>query len=301
MRFCHVGYNTVKGIHIMKNLFVISCLLLSFTTAAHALTASVEGIYKTDFNDMLLSLDGNTVTGTYKFKGGKVSGTLQGHTLTGIWVQTNAKGKLEFVFNKDFSAFTGKWGYNDAVPSKKWNGKKIKTAFPEKVASAKVADNKADSTPKVMEPENKKQPEPKAVSKSGDAQPYLQPGQSAEYKDLEIALLSLTQTDNYINGPKKDCVYAVLRFRVKNMGKEEASARIYGDLQWKHPQTGMRDGYQRTTGVKLNNPEKYELAPGAQGEFEEVYMFPSHLKEAEFHLLKGYNPKELARWMLPIR
>lgn len=30
-----------------------------------------------------------------------------------------------FEFNADFTAFTGKWSYNDATPSSKWNGTRI--------------------------------------------------------------------------------------------------------------------------------------------------------------------------------
>lgn len=287
----------------MKPVLVILCLaLMSMGTAAPLAAGSIEGGYKTDFNDMVLSRDGNTVTGTYKFKGGTIQGLLEGYTLNGTWVQTNAKGRLEFVFETDFSAFTGKWGYNDAAPTKKWNGKKIAPALPEQVAPEKALKKRSDPVTKAKVPELNKEPaEPKTVQKTGDGQAFLQPGQFAKYEDLEVSLLSLTRTNQYINGPKKGHVYAVLRFRVKNLGKEAASARIYTDLQWKHPQTGMRDGYQRSTGVKLNNPNSYELAPGAQGEFEEVYMFPADLTQAEFHMMKGYNPKELARWMLPIQ
>ncbi|MBU4036265.1 MAG: DUF5067 domain-containing protein [Proteobacteria bacterium] len=138
-------------------------------------------------------------------------------------------------------------------------------------------------------------------TKTDEGTSLLQPGQSATSSNLEVTLLSLKKTSEYINGPKTGQGYAVLRFRVKNIGKEEESARIYSDLQWNDPVSGMRNGYERTTGVKLNNPKKYDLEPGAQGEFEEVYMFPNNLSEVEFHLLKGYNPKEVARWMMPIK
>ena len=129
---------------------------------------------------------------------------------------------------------------------------------------------------------------------------FLKPGQSAAYGDLEVTLLSVKKTSEYINGPKAGHVYGVLRFRVKNNGKEDDSAMIISDIQWKDNASGMRDGYVRTTGVKLDNPKDYNLAPGAGGEFEEVYTFPENLQEAEFHLMKGYNPKEIARWMMPI-
>ena len=138
-------------------------------------------------------------------------------------------------------------------------------------------------------------------TKTAKGAEVMQPGQSGVSRDLEVTLLNLKKTSEYINAPKEGQGYGVLRFRVKNIGKEEKSARIISDLQWKDPETGMRNGYERTTGVKLSNPKNYDLAPGAQGEFEEVYMFPNDLSEVEFHLLKGYNPKEVASWMMPIK
>mgnify|MGYP001355679772 CR=1 FL=1 len=86
---------------------------------------NISGAYTTDFNEMTLQQSGNKVTGTYKYSNGVIEGTLNGKILTGTWTQSNGKGKLVFVFNNDFSAFSGKWGYNDAEPSSAWNGKKL--------------------------------------------------------------------------------------------------------------------------------------------------------------------------------
>ena len=85
---------------------------------------SAAGVYNTDFNEMTLQVNGNKVTGTYNWHDGRIEGTLSGHTLTGRWTQSNGKGRLVMEFNSDFSAFTGKWDYNEAEPSKKWSGKK---------------------------------------------------------------------------------------------------------------------------------------------------------------------------------
>ena len=88
-------------------------------------TKTVSGVYKSDFNELTLYINGNRVTGTYKYKDGRVVGTLNGHTLTGTWLQSNGKGRLQFVFSYDFSSFQGKWGHNDSTPSSKWNGTKL--------------------------------------------------------------------------------------------------------------------------------------------------------------------------------
>ena len=109
----------------------------------------IEGTYNTDFKNMTLQINGNKVTGKYAYMDGRISGTLNGHTLTGTWTQSNGKGRLEFVFNNDFTAFTGKWSYNDKIPSAKWNGTKISSTGPvssvpsssEKISSAPTSSN----------------------------------------------------------------------------------------------------------------------------------------------------------------
>ena len=86
---------------------------------------SASGSYTSDFNEMTLQQNGTTVTGTYKHANGRIEGTINGNTMTGWWYQSNGKGRFTFVFNSDFSAFTGKWGYDNAEPSSVWNGKRI--------------------------------------------------------------------------------------------------------------------------------------------------------------------------------
>lgn len=86
---------------------------------------NVAGVYQTDFNEMTLQQNGSSVTGTYKHSNGRIEGTLSGNTMTGWWYQSNAKGRFTYVFNGDFSAFTGKWSYDNAEPANAWNGKKI--------------------------------------------------------------------------------------------------------------------------------------------------------------------------------
>lgn len=104
----------------MKHLIFISLLLTTFFIKAQ----EIDGTYQTDFNEMTLFRNGDKVTGTYKHKDGKIEGTIKGKTLTGWWYQSNGKGKFIFEFNNDFTAFTGKWGYNDAQPGSAWNGQK---------------------------------------------------------------------------------------------------------------------------------------------------------------------------------
>ena len=86
---------------------------------------NIAGTYQTDFGEMHLRVNGDRIKGTYKHREGKIEGVLKGNKLTGTWTQTNGKGKIIFIFNSDFSKFTGKWGSNDSSPNGKWNGTKI--------------------------------------------------------------------------------------------------------------------------------------------------------------------------------
>ena len=105
------------------NVFLVAALCC-MTLSAGAQNSGKTGVFTTDFSDMVFSWKGNKVTATYEFRDGRIEGTLNGHTLTGRWTQSNAKGRLVFEFNKDFTEFTGKWSYNDAAPtSSTWNGK----------------------------------------------------------------------------------------------------------------------------------------------------------------------------------
>ena len=121
------------------------------------------------------------------------------------------------------------------------------------------------------------------------------------FEDLEITLLSAKVTKEYINALKRAIEYIVLRFKTKNIGKEEIYGDVSSDLQWVDKDTGKRNGPERTTGIKLDNPKDSKLAPGVKAEFEREYAVPESLTEVEFHYIPGYNPIEKARWMLGIQ
>ncbi len=95
--------------------------------------ANINGIYDTDFGEMTLHQNCDVVFGTYKHLNGQIRGTLNGNMLIGKWSQDNGSGNFDFVFSIDFSGFTGKWGYNDAEPTSKWNGTKIREEEPLKI------------------------------------------------------------------------------------------------------------------------------------------------------------------------
>ena len=90
----------------------------------------IEGIFRTTFKNLTFTTSGNRVTGIYENGSGKLEGILYGNKLVGEWQNSGSKkkGKFEFVFNADFTAFKGKFGYNDSRPTKKWDGQKIGTS-----------------------------------------------------------------------------------------------------------------------------------------------------------------------------
>jgi len=105
----------------MKKLWILISLLFAFFIAN---AQQIDGVYETDFKDMTLSQNGSKVTGTYKHMDGRIDATLNGNVLTGWWYQSNGKGRMVFVFDEDFTVFTGKWSSNDAEPKSKWDGKR---------------------------------------------------------------------------------------------------------------------------------------------------------------------------------
>jgi hypothetical protein len=112
----------------MKRHFLHLTAAILILILGNVYAQGISGVYSTDFNKMTLYQDGNKITGTYEYAGGKIEGTLNGTTLEGWWYQTNGKGRLRFTFNSDFTEFTGKWSYDNNEPSSGWNGKRTGTA-----------------------------------------------------------------------------------------------------------------------------------------------------------------------------
>jgi hypothetical protein len=100
---------------------------VSAPSQSYSSNSNIAGTYSTNFQNLLLSVNGNKVIGSYEGGNGRLEGSLNGNKLSGKWTNSGSKksGKFEFVFSSDFSSFTGKYGYNNSTPSSKWNGKKI--------------------------------------------------------------------------------------------------------------------------------------------------------------------------------
>ncbi|MBI5484353.1 MAG: hypothetical protein HY888_07825 [Deltaproteobacteria bacterium] len=80
--------------------------------------------YGTDYGDMTLNFNGDTVTGNYTHQNGKVAGRLSGNILSGTWTQNNGSGSFVFTFGQGYNSFEGKWNYKGESSMRGgWNGK----------------------------------------------------------------------------------------------------------------------------------------------------------------------------------
>ena len=84
--------------------------------------AGWTGTWMTDYGRMYLAQQGNRVTGTYDYMGGRIEGTVAGSVLSGTWVQTNNSGRLEFRLSADGRTYDGVWGYGQGISNGLWRG-----------------------------------------------------------------------------------------------------------------------------------------------------------------------------------
>ncbi|MBV9470284.1 MAG: hypothetical protein JOZ57_13690, partial [Abitibacteriaceae bacterium] len=75
-----------------------------------------DGVWFTDFGEMHLTQQGNQVSGTYDYDGGKLTGTVTDSVLRFQWTQTGGKGSGRFLLAADGKSFNGYW-YRGADPA----------------------------------------------------------------------------------------------------------------------------------------------------------------------------------------
>ncbi len=135
----------------MKLIFALTLAMGLMGTAAFAQDASsssaassapapqpVQEKWDTDEGGlMVLEVLPDSFTGTYENDNGRIAGALKDGVWSGMWGEDGSSeecpteqlgtkfwGKIAFTFDADRKAFTGKWGYCDAVPDSDWNGTK---------------------------------------------------------------------------------------------------------------------------------------------------------------------------------
>jgi hypothetical protein len=84
-----------------------------------------DGTWFTDFGEMRLTQQGNKVSGTYDYDGGKLTGTVTENVLRFQWTQASgSKGSGRFLLAADGKSFNGYWyrGEDPALADQVWNG-----------------------------------------------------------------------------------------------------------------------------------------------------------------------------------
>jgi hypothetical protein len=82
------------------------------------------GTWFTDFGEMHLTQQGNQVTGTYDYDGGKITGTVTDNVLRFQWTQNGGNGSGRFMLGPGGKTFNGFWyrGDDPAAANNTWNG-----------------------------------------------------------------------------------------------------------------------------------------------------------------------------------
>jgi hypothetical protein len=119
----------VRKVAILLAAFVAASLIgAAAAPAKHKPALKWTGGWKTNYGAMHLRQKGKHVTGTYKWKGGRIVGTAKGATLTGTWSQkptyqgSSDSGSFTFTMSSNGKAFTGTWGYLGQPESGDWHG-----------------------------------------------------------------------------------------------------------------------------------------------------------------------------------
>ncbi len=98
------------------------------------LKPTFEGMWKTNFGNLIIKIKGNKVFGLYKNGNGRIEGTLlkDGYVIEGKWSEApdfkapQHAGRFYFKLSETGSSFKGKWGFGDEEPDSEWVGRKIK-------------------------------------------------------------------------------------------------------------------------------------------------------------------------------
>lgn len=99
-------------------------------------TSIIDGVWSTtEAGDVTFRQTGNQLAGRYVMDNGEITGTFNGKTFDGFWIEDMAGVKCgyprngrfywgKFRFDVQGNHFTGKWGYCDESLSKSWDGTK---------------------------------------------------------------------------------------------------------------------------------------------------------------------------------
>ena len=123
----------------MKRAIIMAITVWAFLTPLTA-DPQISGRWDTSYGDLILTQHANKeVEGFYYDYKAQILGKLNGHVLTGYWIEegntcpkafhgSKKWGRLKFVFSPDGRHFKGTWGYCEKTTGGNWQGTLVKPA-----------------------------------------------------------------------------------------------------------------------------------------------------------------------------
>lgn len=91
-------------------------------TLGAAACRGFTGTWTTQHGPVTLTVEGQTVTGSYPHNQGRIEGRLAGSVLEGRWIQTDRPGLLRFELAPDGKTFRGSWTEANGTGGGGWDG-----------------------------------------------------------------------------------------------------------------------------------------------------------------------------------
>ncbi|NPV91281.1 MAG: DUF4352 domain-containing protein [Firmicutes bacterium] len=133
---------------------------------------------------------------------------------------------------------------------------------------------------------------PKSPASGQAEKPALKVGEAGKTDKLSITVTKAEKAKEWVNSPAKGREYVVVSFKVTNISKEEQSIGA-NDFQYVSDESGSREAYARTTGVKAV-PDTFgaaKIAPGDTFEGSLVYAVPVEMSRVELHYMEKLGLK----------
>ena len=104
-------------IFVFGLLVLVGCVGQQELSSDGSGTASFTGTWESEWGQLVLLQEGDTVTGSYTHDNGKIKGNVHGNVLKGTWSEAPSysapqdAGDFEFVLTSDGKSWLGKWRY----------------------------------------------------------------------------------------------------------------------------------------------------------------------------------------------
>jgi hypothetical protein len=120
--------NNKSGLIVFFSLFFI---LFSSGSVSGAVECDISGEWDSNWGLMNLEQSGSSVSGSYTWDDGKISGSYSGGILTGEWSESPSysppddAGGFVFTISDDCNSFSGTWGYGSESTGGGWSATRV--------------------------------------------------------------------------------------------------------------------------------------------------------------------------------